>query len=151
MGYSHMDFVRVVNRTTEPLDVFFDGMPRTLPPGYRIEEGKPVPSGEHGEVAWTMLPAPFAEFAKRQNPQMGTFDPESSNVFEPKVGVLDWNDDISFLAPTTATEVLDRELIGGDEAEVLVTTAGRRTRRSRAAVVDTKLKAPTGLKTDYND
>lgn len=40
-----MDFVRVVNRTTEQIDATWDGRPIVVPPGYRVEDKKVVAAG----------------------------------------------------------------------------------------------------------
>lgn len=152
MGYSMMDFVEVVNRTTHPLEVTFSGVTRVIKPGYVERDGAVVPAGRNDEPAYEMLPAPFAEFAKRQNPQMGSFDPGTANVFEPLVGVAAWGDDISYLQESGAEEVINRDLLGEDRAGAVrqKTSAGRKAQR-RQAFTDNKLKAPAGIQVPYND
>lgn len=152
MGYSMMDFVEIVNRTTRPLEVTFSGVTRRIRPGYKELDGEIVPAGKNGEPAFEMLPAPFADFAKRQNPQMGTFDPSTSNVFEPLVGVTAWGDDVSYLADSGKTEVIDRELLPDDRQHPTIqkTTAGRKAQR-RQQFSDQRLKSPSGLDASYND
>lgn len=44
-----MDFVRVVNRTTEQIDATWDGRPIVVPPAYRLEGGKVVAAGVRPE------------------------------------------------------------------------------------------------------
>lgn len=151
-----MDFVQVVNRTTEPLDAKFDGIPIVLVPGYKQEGNTIVPAGENGTPAYTTLPRAAAERAKWQNPQMGTADPESPSDMDFKVGVAEWGDEIDYLPPTDAVELIDRDLLE-DEARTAVpvqTRAGRRLNKKgrRSRFVDTKLKNTVmGAKTDYND
>jgi len=154
----YMDFVKVVNRTTGKLEGMFDGVPIDLPPGYlKNLEGEIVPAGEDGEPVFKMLPAAAAERIKWQNPQMGTADPEVPTDVEFKVGVASWGDDISYLAPTDAVELLDRSMMG-DEAQLattITTNKGRRDSKKlrRQRFVDPKLKNVVmgGAKTDYND
>lgn len=152
-----MDFVKVVNRTTEKLDAMFDGVPIDLVPGYKIVDDKVEPAGENGQPAYTMLPAPAAERAKWQNPQMGTADPENPTDVEFKVGVEAWGDDISFLPPTDAIELIDRSLLDDQArtATAVLTKVGRRLTKKakrRQAFTDAKLKNVVfDTKTDYND
>lgn len=153
----YMDFVKVVNRTTEKLEAMFDGVPIDLPPGYKIVENKVVPAGDNGQPTYCMLPAAAAERAKWQNPQMGTADPENPTDVEFKIGVESWGDDISFLPPTDAIELIDRSLLD-DQAQTathMLTKVGRRlTKKSkrRQRFTDEKLKNVVfEAKTDYND
>lgn len=153
----YMDFVKVVNRTTEKLEGTFDGVPIDLPPGYKFEGDQIVPAGEGGQPAYTMLPAAAAERCKWQNPQMGTADPENPTDVEFKIGVESWGDETSFLAPTDAIELIDRSLLD-DQARTAVsmeTKAGRRLSKKakrRARFTDVRLKnVVMAAKTDYND
>lgn len=151
-NYSLMDFVEVVNRTTRPLEVTFSGITRVIPPGYVERDGAVVGSSPTEAPGTVMLPAPFAEFAKRQNPAMGTFDPSTANVFTPLIGVKAWGDEIEFVAETDAVEVIDRSLLPDDRTAgtTMKTSAGRRAQR-RAQFTDGRLKSPTAIRTDYND
>lgn len=154
---SYMDFVEVVNRTTEQLEAMFDGVPIDLPPGYKVEDDKIVPAGKDGKPATKHVPAAAAERAKWQNPQMGTADPENPTDVEFKIGVEAWGDDISFLPPTDAIELIDRSLLD-DQARTAVpvmTKVGRKLARKtkrRQAFTDAKLKNVVfDAKTDFND
>lgn len=172
-----MDFVKVVNRTHVQLDGTFDGIPIVLHAGYTITgvdaEGNAIakPAGkqkEHdpntfyletpdGLVPYRNLPRPAADRMKWQNPQLGTADPESSEDMEFKVAVIEFGDDVEFLTPTDAIELIDRELLAEDRqnATRVKTAYGRRAAkksRRKGKVSDPKLKnVALGVQTAYDD
>lgn len=149
--------VNVVNRTTEPIDGMFDGQPIVLEPGYKeIEEGGKrsiVGAGPGGSILMNALPYFAAELIKRQNPVMGTEDPEDPRDFQSLVGVPEWKDDIDFIQQSDAEERLDRELLSEEAgtARRIMTTAGRRKKKNRGKVADPRLRNPGGIRADYND
>jgi hypothetical protein len=148
-----LNVVAAVNRTTEPLEVVFDGVVWVIPPGYVEQDGKIVGAGRDGQPYMHLIPAVVADFGKRQNPQPGTLDPDTPNDFEPKIGVPAWGDAVTYLPPTDSDELLDRSLLD-EEAQKAVrihTTAGRRSRKKRRAVVNTKLRNPAGIRASYDD
>jgi hypothetical protein len=153
--------VNIVNRTIAPLDGMFDGQPVVLIPGYKVEgegkEQKIVGAGPNGAPATNVLPYFAAELIKRQNPVMGTEDPENPAAFECLLGVVEWGDDIDPIKQSDAEERIDRSLLG-DEAQTaksVETGAGRRLKNAkkmrRGRYVDPRLKNPVGLKADYAD
>lgn len=155
MGFSMLDMVRIVNRTSQDLEVTFNGMQRVIPAGYRIEGNQAVPSGDRGEPAFLMVPAPFGDYAKRQNVRMGTEDPENPRDVEFLVGVIEWGDDISHIEQSDAPERLDRSLVDGDgaQAKPIVTAVGRRATRTelRRQRHSAEAQKSLGIRADYPD
>lgn len=126
--YTKLRIVQVVNRTTEPKNVIWDGVPHVIPAGYKLvpsldAEGNErvaadktpimqvVGAGPNGEPLTHTMEYYAAEAAKRQHPIMGTLDPESHLDYETYIGVVDWDDDISYAPPSAAIELLDRSLL----------------------------------------
>jgi hypothetical protein len=155
--------VLVVNRTTRPLDAMFDGQPVVLLPGYMLapkegdeEKDKPklviVGAGPAGAVVTNSLPYFAAELVKRQNPVMGTEDPEAPNVFDSLIGVVEWGDDISHLEQSDAIERLDRELLD-DDAQRARPTARSKANKKRGSrrYTDNRLKSPAAIRGDFGD
>lgn len=120
--------VHAVNRSLEPLEVMDDGVVWTIRPGYVLtpkknekgegifdKDGKPVfeiiGSGPGGSVLMEALPYFAAERAKRQNPVMGTEDPQNPNSFESLIAVPEWGDDYGYMGQTEAIERLDRSML----------------------------------------
>lgn len=150
--------VNVVNRTTSPIDGMFDGQPIILMPGYlvateEVEGKKPkqvvIGAGPGGAVVSTPLPYFAAELLKRQNPVMGTEDPEAPNVFDSLVGVVEWGDDVSHVEQSAALERMDRELLD-DDAQKATPTSRARANKKRGArrFTDNRLKSPMGIRAD---
>src|SRR5690606_14894603 len=72
------------------------------------EDGKP---SHDGRVFLEPLPYFAAERAKRQNPQMGTADPEDPRSCVSLIGVPKWGDEYSHIEQTDALELLDASLL----------------------------------------
>ncbi len=97
----YMDFLTVVNRTSKPLQVTWDGKHTTLVPGKNA------------------LPAIVAEAAKRQNPIMGSEDPVSLQM-RYLVGIEEQEDDCSPVEQSPAIQRIDRnKLINARPTEVV--------------------------------
>jgi hypothetical protein len=108
--------VTLTNRTSGPLRAMFDGQRFVFPPG-------PTPG----------VPVIVAQFAKDQNPVMGTMD---RYEYESKgdtclLGVEAWGDPISPIEQSDAQERLDRSSIE-DEGKFAVPGPKVRVRRSEA-------------------
>lgn len=168
--------VHIVNRTTDPLDVMFDGVPEVIPPGYLEVDGDFFGAG-HDQ---TPLAHPVEFFAaeayKRQHPRMGTQDPGSVDARDTEylLGVEAWGDDISHVEQTDCHELLDRTLLPAhrQNAEEIDFSTGKHQRVSarerkaqrksrskqkataqanrRQQYVDTQLKNPTGMRANYD-
>ena len=94
--------VTLVNRTKKTLEGKWDGVVAVIEPG------------EH------KFPADAAVAYKRQNPIMGTKDPDTLQCLH-KIGIVELNDDISPLEddPNEPLETLNRELLGGRDSVVV--------------------------------
>lgn len=135
--------VHVVNRTTEPLDCMFDGIPDCVPPGYcavavQNKDGSPkkdtkgrivvqaVPAGRDGKPSPDGKPFAYemelyaANAAKGQHPVMGTEDPYSldSRGMKFLLGVVEWGDECSHLEQSDTAERFDRSLLPADRQQV---------------------------------
>jgi len=159
--------VSAVNRTLKPLDAMYDGQPVVLVPGYlQIDEekdGKPtgrkqvIGAGPGGAVKVNPLPYFAAEMVKRQNPIMGTEDPENPRDFESLIGIVEWGDDIDYCEQSSAEERLDRSLMDdtAQKAVNVMTRSGRKAKRLKKKrrglknMVDESLKSPMGIRADY--
>jgi hypothetical protein len=94
---------------------------------------------------------------KRQNPVMGTEDPENPRDFESLVGIIEWGDDIDHKEQSAVEERLDRELMNdtAQTAKNVMTNSGRKSarakkkRRGAKNMVDERLKAPMGIRAEY--
>lgn len=174
--------VEIVNRTTEPLDVMYDGTPDVIPAGYRREgEGdgaKVVGAGENGEPLTFTCDYFAAEAYKRQHPRMGTQNPHSVDARDTEylLGVEAWGDEIDHLEQSDADELLDRTQLPDNRQNAEVVPVGRsgkvraakdkRTQKEarkarakqkaraqenrRAKYADAHLKAPTGMRANYD-
>lgn len=156
--------VNAVNRTTGPLDAMFDGQPVVLVPGYKLvddpeKEGKQkvVGAGPGESVVTNALPYFAAEMVKRQNPLMGSEDPENPREFESLVGIMEWGDDITHLEQSDKMERIDREMLD-DEAQTaraIRTSSGRKAdklkKRGKGGrrFTDPQLKNPQGIRGEY--
>jgi hypothetical protein len=151
-------YVELVNRTSEPIDAMFNGRPLVLKPGYELRPGaageEPIlfPLGRDGKPATNMIEYFAAEMAKRQNPIMGTEDPESPATFESLLGVEAWGDDISYVEQSDKTERIDRSLLD-DEAQKAISIRNRVGRRKRGGrkYTDMRLRNPAGIRADLPD
>jgi hypothetical protein len=120
--------VEVVNRTLKPLNYMFDGVPGTVPPGYKSENGSVVPAGRDGQPRTAHVPKVAAEYARRQNVQPGTEDAVTGEaVF--LIGVAERDDEgsvsanpnwlfneIDYVPPTKAIERLRRDTLNEEAA-----------------------------------
>lgn len=89
------EFVTLVNRTSKPLNALWDG------------KSYPIAPGKHS------LPRLVAEAAKRQNPLMGSGDPDNQNIdgslrMEPLLGIEEDGDDCSPVEQSASIERWDR-------------------------------------------
>lgn len=131
--------VRIVNRTTEPLEVMWDGVIDVIPPGYkRVPKMDPknpeqqlldkqkeplfeiVGAGEHGNPYEHPLNYFIAEAAKRQNPKMGSMDATTIDPFDTEylLGVREWGDEVGPTSQTDAIERLDRSTLPADRQNI---------------------------------
>lgn len=128
--------VLVVNRTTVPLDVMYDGSPEVIPPGYKVEtddNGKEsiVGAGPVIDGIPTVQTHSCEYFAaeayKRQHPQMGTQDPHSTDARDTEylIGVAEWGDEISPIDQTDAEELIDRSLLPAQRQNATLVNIGR--------------------------
>lgn len=114
--------VHIVNRTTEPLDCMYDGVPDIVPPGYKevlVDAEKPelgstfIGAGHDAEPLAYPVEYFAAEAYKRQHPRMGTQDPGSVDARDTEylLGVEAWGDDIGHIEQTEALELIDRTML----------------------------------------
>lgn len=147
-----LGIVTVVNRTLEPLEGRWDGVPIDLPPGYRQrEDGSIEPAGPDGRPASVQLPRAAARRIKWQHPQMGTADPDYPLDMEFRVAILEDGDDVGYLPDAETTELINRKLLGDQEAqEAEHITISRPAKRNRRAMYGSRNRN-TVLKTkvDY--
>jgi len=106
--------VTLTNRTSKTLSAMFDGQRFRFPPG-------PTPG----------VPVVVAQFAKAQNPVMGTQDRYEVESGECLMGVEAWGDPISPIEQSSAIERLDRSTIE-DEGKNAVPGPKVRVRASEA-------------------
>lgn len=74
------DFVEVINRTSEPLSVRWDGKDMTIEPNY-------TEAGELLENVHNMLPRVVVPYAKKQNILMGSENPLDVTDFKSLIAV----------------------------------------------------------------
>ncbi len=106
--------VTLINRSSKPLRAMFDGQRFVFKPG-------PNPG----------VPIVVVQFAKDQNPVMGTQDRYEYEGSSYLVGVPEWGDDCSPIEQSDAIERLDRSSIE-DEGRTAVPGPKIRVRRSEA-------------------
>lgn len=95
-----MEMVTVINRTSKPLEVLWDGKVRPIPVG----------KSSHSAVV--------AQKAKEQNVLMGSQDPRTGDIVY-LVAVEEWNEDDSPVeANPNPKERWNRKLLPGGEAAV---------------------------------
>jgi hypothetical protein len=153
--------VRLVNRSTLPLDCMFDGVPDVVPPGYRAQpklddkgeivkkNGKTVVetvgTGHDGEPGFHVVEYAAAEAYIRQHPIMGTSDPSSIDAKDTDylIGCIEWGDEISHTEQSDAVELLNRALLPDDRQGIsLINIAGGRREVASASVIhDRKVRA----------
>lgn len=168
-------WVEIVNRTTYPLDVIFDGVPDVVPPGYKVEgEGenaRVVPAGRDGKPLTHIVELHAAECWKRQHPLMGSQDPNSTDANDTiyLLGVEGWGDEISYIEQSDCRELIDRSLLPPDRRNVTVVDVPGARRlpnkqakkfrkaemvarnKRRARYTDAALKNPVGIKANYDN
>jgi hypothetical protein len=122
------DQVEIVNRTSKPCTVRFDGQDMTIPPGYTAD-------GERIENQHIMVPRTIIPYALNQNVVMGSEDPLSPSHFDSHVGFVEpkekktkWYHEISFLEVDEAepTRVKLREFLEDDPQVKDIKVRGRR-------------------------
>jgi len=106
--------VTLINRTSKPVRAMFDGQRFVFKPG-------PNPG----------VPIVVVQYAKDQNPVMGTQDRYEYEGSQYLVGVPEWGDDCSPIEQSDAIERLDRTTIE-DEGKTAVPGPKVRVRRSEA-------------------
>lgn len=106
--------VTLINRSSKPLRAMFDGQRFVFPPG-----------------ATPGVPVVVAQFAKAQNPVMGTMDRYEYESGDCLLGVEAWGDPITPIEQSDAIERLDRSTIE-DEGATAVPGPKVRVRRSEA-------------------
>lgn len=170
--------VEIINRTTEPLDVMYDGAPEVVPAGYKLEDGKVIGAGVDGKPLTFVCDYFAAEAYKRQHPQMGSQNPHSVDARDTVylLGVEAWGDEIDPLEQSGADELIDRTMLPDHRQAATVINVGRagksadvRTKKARkedrkakakrkhaeqagrrADFVDPKLKNPAGMRANYD-
>jgi|PlaIllAssembly_1097288.scaffolds.fasta_scaffold00657_5 hypothetical protein len=153
--------VEVVNRTTEPLNFTWDGVPGVVPPGYRKnEKGVIVPAGRDGQPRTHHLQTSIAEIARRQNVKSGSEDRWTGEV-EMLIGVAvrdeegtltmapNWIfNDISYTEKGTSIERFNRESMGeADRAVSAVPARGFPRGRGAAIEAGNFNEGPIGIRT----
>ncbi len=106
--------VTLINRTSKPLRAMFDGQRFVFKPG-------PNPG----------VPIVVVQYAKDQNPVMGTQDRYEYEGSDFLVGVEDWGDPVSPIEQSDAIERLNRSSIE-DEGKTAVPGPKIKVRRSEA-------------------
>lgn len=81
MANPYADMVEIVNRTSQPLVVRWDGTDFTLAPNYTAD-------GERIQGVTNMIPSVVVEYAKNQHPLMGSEDSMDPSAFQTLVGVV---------------------------------------------------------------
>ena len=127
MGLFH-EQIQIVNRTSTPLTVRFDGQDMAIPANYDAE-------GERLPNVVTFIPRIALFYALNQNVLMGSEDPQSPSHFESKVGFIEpkekktkWYHDVSFVVedPQELTRVKLREFLEDDPQVKDIKVRGRR-------------------------
>jgi hypothetical protein len=154
--------VAIVNRTTEPLDCMFDGVPEVIKPGYKkglvpkkdkngdavVKNGEPqmeegiIGAGRDGEPDSQQVEFSAAECYIRQHPIMGTADPLSMDAHDTEylLGVEAWGHDIGPAEQSDADELIDRSMLPEDRQNITrVNVKGKRRTPSRAAITGRKI------------
>lgn len=131
MGVFHT-MVEVVNRTSKPLTVRFDGQDMVLQPNYNVE-GKLLPDVHN------LIPDIAVPYAKSQNVRMGSEDPLDPSSYDELVAVkavksgVKQKDDLSYLEQSDElTRVRLEDYL--DDPTAKITVAGRRVTKGDASV-----------------
>ena len=136
LGVFH-EMTELVNRTSKPLSLRFDGQDITLEPNYDA-------AGKLLKDVHNLVPTITVPYARSQNVRVGSEDPFDPSEFEVLVGVkakkgAPQKDDISFLEQSDSLTRVDlREYLGDDPSIKDIRLAGRkndvRAKRSEAQV-----------------
>ena len=129
--------VEVINRTSQPLMVRYDGQDTVLRPNYDAE-------GNFLPEIHNLIPDITVDYARNQNILMGSEDPEDPSDYQMLVGVLakpgqNQKHDISFLEQSEAPSRVDlATMLAGDQTVKEIKLGGRkqqkRAKHSEAAV-----------------
>jgi hypothetical protein len=131
MGIFH-EQVEIVNRTSKPLTVRYDGQDITIPPGYTPGvDGKP---GVRIKDQHIMVPRLIIPYALNQNVLMGSEDPQSPSHFDSLVGFIEpkekktrWYHDVTYVEQTEElTRVPLREYLEDDPQVTDIKVRGRK-------------------------
>jgi len=120
--------VEIVNRTSKPLTVRFDGQDMTIPPNY-------ADGGERIKGIHTMVPRDVIPYALNQNVLMGSEQAETPSHFDSLVGFIEpktkktrWYHDISYKEQNNEelTRVPLREFLEDDPQVKDIKVRGRK-------------------------
>lgn len=121
--------VYITNRTTEPLDVMYDGAPDVIPPGYKVVsvDGKDEVVGNgpiiNGQPTVLSFPSEYfaAEAYKRQHPLMGSQNPLSVDARDTEylLGIEEWGDEVGHLEQSDSDELIDRSRLAKNRQNVV--------------------------------
>jgi hypothetical protein len=116
--------VEVINRTSKPLNVRYDGQDMTLEPNY-------TPEGELIPDVHNMIPEQTVPYAKAQNPLMGSEDAIDPSNWQTLVGRKakrgeKQRDEIDFLEQSDVLTRVDlKELLGDDQTVKNILVRGK--------------------------
>ena len=120
--------VEIINRTSEPLDVKFDGQAIELKPNY-------TPEGKFIKDVHNMVPTVVVPYARSQCVLMGSEDPLDPSLWESLVGVKgNKKHDTSFREQSDVLSRVDLEQYL-DDPNAKIVVAGRRVRLTEARPV----------------
>lgn len=151
MGVFHT-MIELVNRTTEPLAIMYDGQRTILEPNYDAE-GNRIP-----EVHNT-VPDVVAAYALNQTVLMGSEDFRNPGSFKSKVGIVpkkgqklkSWHD-CSFIAePETEITRVSREQILEEsvlDPRASIVVGGKKRQNASDAAMGSDVPAPFDLRTN---
>lgn len=124
------EMTTVVNRTSKPLNVRFDGQDFLLQPNYTAE-------GERIKGVVNQIPSQTVAYAKSQNVLMGSEDPFDPSEYAVLIGVVakagqKQKDEISFCEQSNEpTRVKLSEYLGDDPTIKEIKLGGRQTPAAR--------------------
>lgn len=161
-GPRRPQFVKLVNRTTKPLECMYDGIIEVIEPGYKTVEvlddkGKPktkkvkghvlpvvqiVGTGEHDEPGFQMVEYFAAEKYIQQHPINGTMRGAAPRLTQYLLGCERFGLDIDHVEQSDAIELLDRSQLGDDQQTVRVLRlSGGRAAVPIAVIEEQRLRA----------
>ena len=124
------ELVTVINRTSKPLNVRFDGQDFELKPNYNVE-------GELIKGVVNQIPSQTVIYAKSQNVLMGSEDPFDPSEFVVLIGAVakkgqKQKDDISYCEQSNEpTRVRLKDYLGDDPMIKEIRLGGRQTPAAR--------------------